>query len=69
MSVALITGGSAGLGLAHSDPLVVAAAVQRCWTDSTLRHQLIEAGRARARDFDPARTGPAFLSALGALLP
>ena len=60
---------SAGLGLAHSDPLVVAAAVQRCWTDSTLRHQLIEAGRARARDFDPARTGPAFLSALGALLP
>jgi glycosyltransferase involved in cell wall biosynthesis len=56
--------GEAGLLLDVKDPCTVAAAVDHLLRDSTLRHQLTEAGARRVREFDLSRTGPAFVEAV-----
>lgn len=56
--------GGGGLLLDVKDPCTVAAAVDRVVTDTALRHQLVEAGTVRVRDFDLSRTAPAFVEAV-----
>ncbi|MDQ1382559.1 MAG: hypothetical protein QOJ71_3278, partial [Actinomycetota bacterium] len=56
--------GDAGLLLDVKDPCTVAAAVDRVVGDAALRRQLVEAGARRVREFDLARTGPAFVEAV-----
>ena len=54
----------AGLLLDVKDPCTVAAAVARVVHDDGLRRQLVAAGTRRRRDFDLAKTGPAFVAAV-----
>ena len=58
----------AGLLLPAKTPELVAAAVHRVVSDAQLRGQLVEAGRARAREFSPERTRPLFAAAVRAAL-
>ena len=60
-------GTGAGLLLAEKDPFTVAAAVDHVVRDAGLRKQLVATGTARAREFDVARTGPAFVDAVTAV--
>jgi glycosyltransferase involved in cell wall biosynthesis len=62
------TVGDAGLLLTDKDPLVVATAAERLRSDSTLRTQLVEAGRKRAEHFSIARTGPHLVESLKTLM-
>ena len=59
--------GDAGVVLAHKQPAVVAAAVDRVVRDETLRHELIERGLRRVDDFAPHRTAATLLRSLAPL--
>lgn len=56
--------GDAGLLLDGKDAYTIATAVHRVVTDAALRHQLIEAGVVRLRDFDIAKSRSKLLDAL-----
>ena len=55
---------AAGIRLETKEPSTIAAAVARVVADPQLRAHLVEAGVARAGDFDIARTGPLLLDAV-----
>jgi glycosyltransferase involved in cell wall biosynthesis len=58
------TVGDGGLVLDRKDPVTVAAAVERVLSDAGLRAQLVEAGRRRAAELDPAVGRAAFVDAV-----
>jgi len=62
------TVGDGGLLLTDKDPVVVAAAVERLRSDTTLRRALVDAGRKRVEHFSIARTGPQLLDTLRTLM-
>ena len=62
------TVGDAGLLLTDKEPLVVASAVERLRSDSSLRTRLIDAGRKRVEHFSIARTGPQWIDTLTTLM-
>lgn len=62
------TVGDAALLLEDKDPIVVATAVDRLRSDSSLREQLVRAGRARVEHFSIARTGPQWIQSLTTLM-
>ena len=62
------TVGSGGLLLPRKDPATVSAAAARLAADGALRDVMVERGRARAQEFDRARTGPLLLDALRSVL-
>jgi len=59
----------AGIVLPSKSPVLVAAAVQRVLTDRQLRHELVRAGRERARAFSLEGARRAFAQAVEQLLP
>jgi glycosyltransferase involved in cell wall biosynthesis len=56
--------GDAGLLLEAKDAYTIATAVQRVVTDNALRNQLVEAGVARLREFDIAKSRRKLLDAI-----
>jgi glycosyltransferase involved in cell wall biosynthesis len=60
------TVGDAGLLLDDHDPVLVATAVQRVTTDTSLRQRLVSAGRERVEHFSPANTARCLLDVVGA---
>jgi hypothetical protein len=56
--------GDAGLLLQQKDAYTVAEAVARVSSDSTLRAQLVAAGKARLPEFDVARSRQKLLDAI-----
>lgn len=60
------TVGTGGVLLDDKDPFVVAATIDALHRDTAARTALIAAGRRRAADFAPERTGPRFLAAVRA---
>ncbi|HET9730497.1 MAG TPA: glycosyltransferase [Acidimicrobiia bacterium] len=62
------TMGDAGVVLDTADPLTLATAVDRVIGDEQLQSQLITAGRARLRDFNPDRARATFLDAISAVV-
>ena len=64
---AVLRDGRDGLLTPPRDPAALAAAIERLLGDEPLRRRLIDAGRARARDFDVAVVGARMLSLYEAL--
>ncbi len=64
---AVLRDGRDGLLTPPRDPAALAATIERLLDDEPLRRRLIDAGRARARDFDVAAVGARMLSLYEAL--
>ena len=64
---AVLRDGRDGLLAPPRDPAALADAIERLLDDEPLRRRLIDAGRARARDFDVSVVGARFLSLYEAL--
>ncbi len=62
------TVGDGGLLLTDKDPLVVASAVERLRSDTSLRTRFVAAGRTRVEHFSIARTGPELVTNLTTLM-
>jgi glycosyltransferase involved in cell wall biosynthesis len=62
------TVGDGALLLTDKDPVVVATAVARLRSDTSLRQALVDAGRKRVEQFSITRTGPQLLDTLSTLM-
>ncbi len=62
------TVGAGGILLTDKSPVVVATAVARVLSDTTLRGRLVDAGRARVEHFSIAHTGPQLVETLQTLM-
>jgi len=62
------TVGDGGILLTDKDPVIVATAVERLRSDTSLRQALVEAGRKRVEHYSIERTGPEWIETLSALM-
>jgi L-malate glycosyltransferase len=62
------TVGDAALLLTQKDALIVATAVDRLRSDTSLRTRLVDAGRKRVEHFSIGRTGPRLIESLTTLM-